>query len=71
VKRRIPDIRLWFSRFITFGESIHTKVKNSQKYLFGYKRIDGPMFDSSHITVCFDVGGLWDLPDNDRSVVFP
>jgi acetaldehyde/propanal dehydrogenase len=41
-------------------ESIHAMIKEVQKYVPGYKLVNGPVFDGKRVSVYLEVEGLGD-----------
>jgi len=41
-------------------ESIHAMIKEVQKYVPGYKLVNGPVFDGKRVSVFLEVEGLGD-----------
>ena len=42
-------------------ESIHAMIKEVQKYVPGYKLVNGPVFDGNRVSVFMEVMGLGDF----------
>jgi acetaldehyde/propanal dehydrogenase len=42
-------------------ESVHNMVKEVQKYVPGYKLVNGPIFDGNRVSVFMEVEGLGDF----------
>ena len=45
---------------VKITESIHTMIKEVQKYVPGYKLVNGPVFDGKRVSVFLEVEGLGD-----------
>ena len=41
-------------------ESIHAMIREVQKYVPGYRLVNGPVFDGKRVTVFMEVAGLGD-----------
>lgn len=49
---------------VKITESVHNMVKEVQKYVPGYKLVNGPVFDGNKVSIFMEVKGLGDfLPD--------
>jgi acetaldehyde/propanal dehydrogenase len=42
-------------------ESIHAMIKEVQKYVPGYRLVNGPVFDGNRVSVFLEVAGLGDF----------
>ncbi|MEG1156680.1 MAG: acetaldehyde dehydrogenase (acetylating), partial [Acinetobacter sp.] len=42
-------------------ESVHAMIKEVQKYVPGYKLVNGPVFDGNRVSIYLEVEGLGDF----------